>query len=305
MIPLIITLFVILNFFVMLYVLYYMTFQNSRARHKRKKGITLPINDKKHRETIMEIREKLSNAKYDEVTITNREGKKLYGRYYHNRDNAPVALMFHGYRSRALSDCGGGYKICCELGMNVLIPDQRAHGESDGRAITFGIKERLDCLDWINYINESFGSPDIFLVGVSMGGATVLMASGEELPANVKGVISDCSYSSPESIIRKVITDMNIIQKLVFPLVRLSGMIYGGFDICSYDAMQAVAKSKLPILLIHGEGDDFVPCTMAYDIKRSRDCQLLSVPNATHGLSYVYDTQKYTETVINFIKNLS
>ena len=274
MVPLIITLSIILSFFVFLYVLYYMTFQNSPARHKRRR-MSLPVKDKKQRAKLREIGEKLRSAPYDEVIISNREGKKLYGRYYHNRDNAPVALMFHGYRSKALSDCGGGYKICCDLGVNVLIPDQRAHGESDGRSITFGIKERLDCLDWINYINERYNSPDIFLVGVSMGGATVLMASGEELPANVKGIISDCSYSSPESIIRKVITDMNIIQRVVFPLVRLSGMIYGGFDICSCDAMQAVSRSKTPILLIHGEGDDFVPCSMAYDIKKNGNCQLL------------------------------
>ena len=201
MILIIISAGIILLFLVFLYILYYMTFQNSPARRKRR-GISLNIKDKKHRAKIREIREKLSAAQYDAVTITNREGKKLYGRYYHNRDNAPVAIMFHGYRSRALSDCGGGYKICCDLGVNVFIPDQRAHGESDGRAITFGIKERLDCLDWIDYINGKYDSPDIFLVGVSMGGATVLMASGEELPSNVKGIISDCSYSSPESIIR-------------------------------------------------------------------------------------------------------
>ena len=304
MVPIIISLSIILFFFVFLYVLYYMTFQNSPARHKRRR-MALPVKDKKQRAKIREIREKLQNAPYDEITITNREGKRLYGRYYHNRDNAPIALMFHGYRSKALSDCGGGYKICCDLGINVLIPDQRAHGSSDGRSITFGIKERLDCLDWINYINENYNTPDIFLVGVSMGGATVLMASGEELPSNVKGIISDCSYSSPQAIIRKVITDMNIIQRVVFPLVRLSGMIYGGFDVCSYDAMQAVSKSKLPILLIHGEGDDFVPYSMAYDIKKNGDCSLLSVPKATHGLSYIYDTKKYTETVKKFIKNLS
>ncbi len=304
MLALAIGLSIILSFFVFLYVLYYMTFQNSPARHRRRR-MSLPVKDKKQRAKLREIRDKLHNASYDEITITNREGKKLYGRYYHNRDNAPVALMFHGYRSKALSDCGGGYKICCDLGVNVLIPDQRAHGSSDGRSITFGIKERLDCLDWINYINESYNKPDIFLVGVSMGGATVLMASGEELPANVKGIISDCSYSSPENIIRKVITDMNIIQRVVFPLVRLSGMIYGGFDVCSCDAMQAVSRSKTPILLIHGEGDDFVPYSMAYDIKKNGDCQLLSVPGATHGLSYIYDTKKYTETVKKFIKNLS
>ena len=305
MLPIIISLSIILFFFVFLYVLYYMTFQNSPARHKRRR-MTLPVKDKKQRAKIREIREKLQNAPCDEITITNREGKKLYGRYYHNRDNAPVALMFHGYRSKALSDCGGGYKICCELGVNVLIPDQRAHGESSGRSISFGINERYDCLDWIEYINKSYDSPDIYLVGVSMGGATVLMASGEKLPENVKGVISDCAYSSPEAIIRKVISvDMKLPDKIFFPFVRLAGMLYGGFDISSFDAMQAVSRAKVPILLIHGEGDDFVPYTMVQDIMIKGSCQLLSVPEATHGMSYIYDTEKYTDTVVKFITSLS
>ena len=304
MLPIIISLSTILFFFVFLYVLYYMTFQNSPQRHKKQK-FQLSIKSEEHRAKIREIRDGLKNAEFREVRVKSRDGKKLCGRYYHNRDNAPVALMFHGYRSRALSDCGGGYKIFCDMDINVLIPDQRAHGESDGRTITFGIKERFDCLDWIEYINNSYNSPDIYLVGVSMGGATVLMASGEALPENVKAVISDCAYSSPEAIIRKVIGDMKLSHRFFFPFVRFAGKVYGGFDICSYDAIQAVARSKTPILLIHGEGDDFVPYSMAYDIKKSGDCRLLSVPRATHGLSYIYDTKKYTEAVKKFIKNLS
>ncbi len=299
----IITSIILFIFIIFLYILYYKTFYNSPRRQKKHKH-HLKVDDC-YRPKLRQIRDDLCSASYEQVYIKNREGMRLAGKYYHNKDNAPVAVIFHGYRSRAMSDCGGGYKILRDIGINILIPDQRAHGESDGRVITFGIKERLDCLDWIEYINKNCNTPDIFIVGVSMGGATALMASGEKLPANVKGIISDCSYSTPEAIIRKVINDMKLPSRILFPFVRFAGVLFGGFDICSYDAMQAVSKSKLPILLIHGEGDDFVPYSMAYDIKKSGNCQLLSVPRATHGLSYIYDTKKYTDTVEKFIKNLS
>lgn len=298
-----ITILVLILFIVFLYVLYYMTFHNSPRRQKRHKYSPKMKNE--HRPKLRALRDALRAAPCDRINITNREGKLLAGRYYHNRDNAPVAIIFHGYKGRALSDPAGGYKIFCDMGINVLLPDHRAHGESYGRTITFGIKERFDCLDWIGYLCERFNSPDILLVGVSMGAATVLMASGEALPDNVKCVIADCGYSSPEKIIRKVIAvDMKLPQRILFPFVRLAGRLYGGFDVCSYDAVRAVKETKLPILLIHGEADDFVPCQMANEIAQAGNCRLFTVPDATHGMSYIYDTEKYTETVLGFIKEI-
>ncbi len=300
----IITSTILFVFIIFLYILYYKTFYNSPRREKRHKH-TLEM-DGCYKSILRQIRENLRNAPYEQIYIKNREGKQLAGKYYHNRDDAPIAVIFHGYRGSSGSDPAGGYKIFCDLGINVLLPDQRAHGESVGRTITFGIKERFDCFDWVDYINERFNSPDILLVGVSMGAATVLMASGEELPANVKAVIADCGYSSPEKIIRKVISvDMRLPHKLVFPFVRVAGWIFGGFDVCSYDAITAVARTMLPVLIIHGEADDFVPCEMAYEIEKAGKCQLYTVPDATHGMSYIYDTEKYTETVNRFIENLS
>ncbi len=289
-------------FFIFLYVLFYMTFHNSPRRHRKHKS-SLKIKEE-HRPKIREIHENLKNSPFEQIYIKNREGKRLAARYYYNRDDAPVAIMFHGYRSRAMSDCGGGFRIFSDNGINVLIPDQRAHGESEGRAITFGIKEKYDCLDWVNYINKRFDKPDIILVGVSMGAATVLMASGVHLPENVKGIIADCSYSSPEAIIRKVISDMKLPHKLFFPFVRLAGMVYGGFDICSDSPVHAVVKSRIPILLIHGEADDFVPYSMMSEIKAACECNILSIPDAEHGVSYIVDTETYQNSTQNFLNNI-
>ena len=158
---------------------------------------------------------------YEAVTISAQDGTKLAVRYYHVRDGAPLQIQLHGYRGTALRDFCGGNKLARESGQNTLVVDQRAHGKSGGTTITFGIRERLDCLCWVEYASQRFGSDiPVFLSGVSMGAATVLMASELELPANVVGIIADCPYSSPEAIIRKVCQqDMHLPPVLVMPSV--------------------------------------------------------------------------------------
>ncbi|MBQ4561556.1 MAG: alpha/beta fold hydrolase [Clostridia bacterium] len=287
-------------FFLFLFILYYTAFHNSPARQRHHKN-SLSI-DEKYIPVINKLKSDLRAAAFEEKRINSRDGKSLYARYYHNRDGVPVVIILHGYRSRGISDCGGGYRIFSELGYNILIPDHRAHGKSGSRTITFGIKERYDCLDWIEYLNREYACPDIFIVGVSMGGATALMTAGHNLPENVKGVISDCAYSSPEAIIRKVIGDMKLPHRILFPFVRLAGRIYGDFDVCSYDALKAVREAKIPVLLIHGEGDDFVPYAMAEELSAAGGCKLLSVREATHGMSYVYNAENYTKITTEFIK---
>ena len=165
---------------------------------------------------------------FDAVSITGFDGPKLYGRYYHVQENAPVQIMFHGYKSTPFVDMSGGNKLAQKLGHNTLVVDQRSHGMSEGTTITFGIKERRDCLCWIQYVLERCGQDTpIILVGLSMGAATVLMAADLDLPANVKGIIADCPYSTPKDIILKTSGDMHFPPKLTYPFVRLGAYLYG------------------------------------------------------------------------------
>ena len=175
----------------------------------------------KERQRMLSLIRQMDETPYEAVTISARDGTKLAARYYHVRDGAPLQIQFHGYRGTALRDFCGGNKLARESGQNTLVVDQRAHGKSGGTTITFGIRERLDCLCWVEYASQRFGSDTpVFLSGVSMGAATVLMASEWELPANVVGIIADCPYSSPEAIIRKVCQqDMHLPPVLVMPSV--------------------------------------------------------------------------------------
>ena len=241
------------------------------------------------------------------VEIRSHDGLRLVGRYYHTHDHAPLQIMFHGYRSHASRDCSGGYMLAKKMGFNVLVVDQRAHRQSAGITISFGIMERKDCLNWIRYAQERFGEEThIILSGLSMGAATVLMSASLSLPRQVVAIMADCPYSSPGGIIRKVCRDLKFPDKLIYPLVRLSARIYGGFSLEETSAKDAVSHTEIPILLIHGEEDSFVPCKMSEEIyaQCSKHAQLHIFPGAGHGLCYMVDPVRYELITISFLSGV-
>ena len=257
-----------------------------------------------------EARQMISDAleiPYKEAVVTSYDGLRLFGKCYIASADAPWLIMLHGYRSGAERDFCGGLKFGIDSGFNVLLVDQRAHGKSEGKCLTFGIKERYDCLTWINYvISQAGGSCKIALYGMSMGAATVLMAAGSELPKNVACIVADCGYTSPKAIIKKVIREMHYPVFPTYALVRLGGMLFGGFDIEEYSAVQAMEKCDIPVLFIHGDDDRFVPCEMGRENHRhcrAEGKKLLIVPNAGHGMSYMSDKKAYLGTVSEFLKN--
>lgn len=244
---------------------------------------------------------------FEPVTIISRDGLTLFGRYYHTADNAPLQIQCHGYKGSAFIDFCGGSALAKTLGHNALVIDQRAHGKSEGHTISFGIRERLDCLSWIAYANERFGSQTpIILCGLSMGAASVLMASGEELPANVKGIFADCPYSSPKEIICKVGKDLHLPSALLYPFVRLGALLFGHINPEETDAVRAVQRAKVPILLIHGEADTFVPCDMSRQIYKNcaSDITFVTVPDAGHGLCYTVSPDIYKQAVTGFFDRI-
>ena len=214
----------------------------------------------------------------------------------------------HGYRGHPFRDFCGGAHDSRERGHNLILVDQRTHGESGGRAITFGIKERYDCLDWIKYTIDRFGDGvQIVLIGISMGASTVLMASGLELPTNVKAIMADCPFSSPESIIKKVIGDMGFPPFVAFPFVRLGGLLFGGFDVREASAIEAVKHSVTPTFIIHGDRDSFVPFYMGKEIFLATAAEnkvFLPVSDADHGTSYFLDKDRYLGELEKFLKPL-
>lgn len=246
----------------------------------------------------------LKEMECEVLTARSEDGLTLWGRYYEYAPGAPIELMFHGYRGMADRDLCGGVQRCFALGHSALIVDQRAAGHSDGRTITFGVKESRDVHAWLQVMLRRFGADTrIILCGISMGATTVLMAAGDPLPQNVVGVLADCGYTRARDIIKKVIRQMKLPADLLYPLVRLGARLYGGFDPDRADATAALSRCGVPVIFFHGDDDDFVPCGMSrenYEACAASTKRLVITPGAGHGLCYPADPEGYLAAAKEF-----
>jgi len=241
----------------------------------------------------------------EHITIKSRDGLTLHADYLEaEKPSDKIAIMFHGYTSCGLNDCTSMAVFLHKQGFDCLIVDNRSHGKSEGKYIGFGILDRYDCLSWINYANERFNK-DILLYGVSMGGATVVMASGlGELPENVKAIVADCAFTSPYDVFKHVLKKDYKLPE--FPIMKINNAICKkkalyAFD--EYSTLEAVKNTSCPILFIHGKNDNFVPTWMSE--KNYAECvspkDLLLVDNAGHAASYYENQELYENKVNEFI----
>ena len=240
-----------------------------------------------------------------DVYITSDDGLKLHGFWIPAENPRGTILLAHGYRSTMLVDFGLAYAFYHALGMNILVPHQRAHGESEGRYITFGVKESEDFLRWIHFHNETFGKHQMILSGMSMGASTVLFLADKELPSNVKCIIADCGFTSPWTILDKVYRSVTHLPSgLSLWAADLFTRVFAGFSLTDKDTRKTLKKAKLPVLLVHGLSDDFVPCDMTKEGFEActGEKELLLVEGAGHGVSFLVDKETYTKRIIAFLE---
>ena len=242
-------------------------------------------------------------ATHGEDVYILSDSLRLHGKRFKNTGTKYV-LVCHGYTSKAKHMAGFVNKFY-SLGYNVLAADARAHGDSEGTKIGMGWPERFDVIEWIKLIISWDSNAQIILHGVSMGAATVLMASGEELPENVKVIIADCGYTSPADIIKKVLSERN-----PFPaefIMKTVNMLFirplAKIDVFSPGAEQALKGCRLPVLFIHGDADTFVPCEMT---KRNfaacaSEKELLIIKGADHALSFFSEKETVLNAVTGFL----
>ncbi len=290
------------------YICFRMTFYTKNKQYEKTDNIYLPDDEifNEFRDLIIQDIKEVRCMPHQEFSIKSFDGLTLYGRYYECIKGAPIEIMFHGYRGDSERDLSSGVKRAFKCNRNVLIVDQRASGKSEGHIISFGINERRDCLSWLNFVIEHFGSDvKVILTGISMGAATVLLVSNEDLPKNVIGILADCGYNSAKDIIQKVIKDMKLPPKVFYPFIKLSAKLFGHFNLEESTPYEAVQNAKVPIIFIHGDNDTFVPCHMSqklYDACTSYK-KLVTIKNAKHGTSYLKDPDTYITELNNFFKN--
>lgn len=235
----------------------------------------------------------------EEIYITSGDGLKLCGHLIGHDNPNGIFIMVHGYRSNPSNDFAGAVEQVYNMGFSLLLIDQRAHGNSEGKHISFGINERYDLLCWCEYIKKRFPDLPVVLDGVSMGSATVMMASGLDLPDNVKALICDCGYTSPADICKVCLKKWYNLPP--FPLFYTANMVskaLAKFSFTDADSRDALSRNKLPVLLAHGTGDDFVPYYMSEKnlaACTACDAELFTVNGAEHGMCYIVDPEGYTK----------
>ena len=238
-----------------------------------------------------------------DVSLISFDGLKLSGTWLEAENPKGTIILAHGYRSCKLVEFSMVLDFYRSYGLNLLLPDQRAHGKSEGRIITFGVKECRDMRRWIEWVNHKTKLP-IILSGLSMGASTMLFLADEELPDNVKGIIADCGFTSPWDIISCVFH--NVTHLPAAPslwIAELFARIFGGFSLRQKNTKEVLKNSKLPVLMVHGLDDSFVPCEMT---KQGFDActgekEIFLVEGADHGLSFLKESQRYKEKVLAFL----
>lgn len=246
----------------------------------------------------------LNDSNYTDEYITSQDGLKLHSYHVKNQSSSNKwVITVHGYTSEGINMSSYAKKYY-DNGYNVLIPDLRSHGLSEGDYIGMGWDDRLDIISWINYILNEDPNADIVLHGISMGAATVLMTSGEKIPSNVKVIIADCGYTSVWDEFAYQLDDLFSLPE--FPILNVSSIvskIRAGYFLGEASSIEQVKKSKTPILYIHGDQDDFVPYYMMEELYNatSSEKEMLTIKGSEHAKASEVDPETYWTTVNNFI----
>ena len=245
----------------------------------------------------------LTESNYTDETLTSFDNLNLHAyKVLNQNDSNKWVITVHGYTSEGIN-MSSYAKNYYDIGYNVLIPDLRSHGLSEGDYIGMGWDDRLDIIDWINTILEYNPNAEIVLHGVSMGAATVSMVSGEDLPSNVKAIVADCGYTSVWDEFAYQLDDLFSLPE--FPILNVSSLVAkvrAGYFLGEASTLKQVAKSKTPILFIHGDEDDFVPYYMMEELYNatSSEKEMLTIKNAGHAKASEVDPETYWTTVSNF-----
>ena len=243
----------------------------------------------------------------EELFLTSRDGLRLRGAYLEAPEAKGCVLLFHGFRSCGEFDFSLVLPMLYENGYSTLLVDQRSHNRSQGRYIGYGILERYDCQRWAWLMHNKLGGRlPLFLEGLSMGASTVMMASDLPMPPSVRGIIADCGFNSAWEEIRHCIHQWYHISSFpILPLTDLACRAAAGYSLKETTAARSLSRSSLPVLFVHGTGDDFVPASMTEEnyAAAGGEKRRVLVDKAGHGLSYLVAEEQCREALLRFLRD--
>jgi hypothetical protein len=240
----------------------------------------------------------------DVIEMTSYDDLNLVAQFIENKEeNQQAVILAHGFRNTG-EDMGKLTQFYYDRGFDILLPDARGHGESEGDYIGYGWHDRLDYLDWVDLLKEDFDAESIILHGNSMGAATVLMTSGEELPVEVKGIIADSGYSTVKEELAHQMGHLYGLPS--FPLLEVTSVITkirAGYTLGEASAVEQVKGNELPLFIIHGEDDDLVPTDMAHEIYDAAggEKELWIVPDTGHVKAMDNFTGEFLDRLGEFV----
>ena len=254
-----------------------------------------------------ESEEWFANQTVEDVTMINDRGQTLKGYYFPAEKKSNVFVFCsHGYRSSGKGEYGKFTKFYHDMGINIFLVDHQSAGESEGKYIGFAYYEYQDGLKWLNYLTDRFGDDiQIFLHGISMGSATVMMMTGDiRLPKNVKFTIADCGYTTAWEEFAHNLDSWHVPKEPTLGIASMISRRKAGYGFKEADAISRVKQARVPMLFIHGGSDTFVPTRMGYELYDACNASykdLLIVDGAEHAESYKVNPEPYEEKVREFM----
>lgn len=264
------------------------------------------LNEEEQQAKLDEIMNWTKQQTFDIVEIESEDGLKLKARFLKNeQSNGKAVILAHGYKGNS-EQMPGITKYYYEQGYDILKPDARGHGLSEGEYIGYGWHDRRDYVQWVQFLIGEKGEENIFLHGFSMGAATVLMTSGEKLPSQVKGIIADSGYTT---VLEELSHQLRYLYHLpAFPIMQVTSTITNfraGYTFGEASALVSVQNNKLPLFIIHGDKDDLVPTEMGqriFEMAKSKK-DLWIVPGAGHTEAYTIAEEEYQKRLKAFLSD--
>ena len=255
------------------------------------------------------IQDKYNNKKIKDIYIKSRDGLRIHAILIDNKNSKGIFIETHGYRSDYSRDLYPSCHQYYKMGYSLLLIDHRACGKSEGKYITFGIKENIDLISWIKYINKLYPNKNIILAGVSLGASTILMSLKRiKTNMNIKCAIVDSPFISPyEEVLYCIKHYFHINGKIFIDMINLWCILLAKYSLKEENTISSLKRTNIPILFIHGKNDDFIPYknSIINYKKYKGPKKIVLFDDATHGISYLVKPKEYIKLIESFISKYS
>lgn len=297
---------VVLIIYLILFAISVMVFKRSFVRAKTFLKGKKSEKWQKYKNEIDASWEKLDKLEKEDIYLSGYKNKKIHATFIKSNTGSKKVILFsHGWKNMGLNDyaCAGMYYH--EKGYNVLVVDHLAHGESEGKYITFGLNDKENILKWVDYINNLFESDcEIYMHGLSMGSSTICYMAKYDMK-NVKGIIADSGFMDGYELAKHIVSSrFKFLPSVILFNVRILCMLIAHFDIKKCNTKESLIKSKYPILFMHGDSDNFVPTIHSINSYEACNSEksIVLFDRSAHIIACLMHKEKYQNTVLEFIE---